>query len=122
LIHLDTHAVVWAHQNRRRLSQTARRRLQGPCAISPAVFLEIEGLFELRRVAEDAATIISVLGRTVSLEVAQTPFIEIVSAARTFAWTHDPFDRLIVANAMVEGVPLLTADGRILDNFKDAIW
>ena len=37
-----------------------------------------------------------------------------VEAARTFAWTRDPFDRLIVANAIADGVKLLTADEIIL--------
>jgi PIN domain nuclease of toxin-antitoxin system len=40
----------------------------------------------------------------------------------TFAWTRDPFDRLIVANAMADGAPLITADETILANFRDAVW
>ncbi len=57
-----------------------------------------------------------------NLEVSQTPFSTIVRAARTFAWTRDPFDQLIVANAMADGVRLITADQTILTNFKDAVW
>ena len=45
-----------------------------------------------------------------------------VETARSFAWTREPFDRLIVANAMADGVRLLTADEMILRHFKDAVW
>lgn len=92
------------------------------CQISPAVLLEIEGLFELGRIASDAETIVSGLRRQVELTFSQTPFLDVVNATRTFAWTHEPFDRLIVANAMADGVRLLTADDHILSHFKDAVW
>jgi PIN domain nuclease of toxin-antitoxin system len=84
--------------------------------------LELEVLFELRRVANDAAQMVADLKRQFGLTVTQTPFTDIVDAARTFAWTRDPFDRLIVANAMVDGARLITADETILANFKDAVW
>jgi PIN domain nuclease of toxin-antitoxin system len=45
----------------------------------------------------------------------------VVNAARSFAWTHAPFDRLIVGAAMVEGVRLLTADATILQHYADAV-
>jgi PIN domain nuclease of toxin-antitoxin system len=84
--------------------------------------LELEVLFELRRIANDSAEIVAGLGSQFGLTVASAPFIRIVEAARTFAWTRDPFDRLIVANAMADGARLLTADETILANFKDAVW
>jgi len=79
-------------------------------------------LFELRRIAADATTILARLSEQIGLTVCETPFVHVVDAARTFAWTRDPFDRLIVANAMADGAPLLTADETILANFKDAVW
>ena len=84
--------------------------------------LELEVLFELRRVAYASAEIVDDLGRQFGLTVASTPFIAVIEAACTFAWTRDPFDRLIVANAMADGARLLTADETILANFRDAVW
>ncbi len=83
---------------------------------------ELEILFELGRVRDDSATVISSLNREIGLVVCDTPFIDVLDRARTFAWTRDPFDRLIVANAMADGARLLTADETILANFKDAVW
>ena len=84
--------------------------------------LELEVLFELKRIAHDSAEIIAGLGRQFGLTVASTPFVAVIEAARTFAWTRDPFDRLIVANAIADGARLLTADETILANFNDAVW
>jgi PIN domain nuclease of toxin-antitoxin system len=84
--------------------------------------LEIEGLCELGRVASDADTIVSGVMRQLELTISETPFLDVVDAARGFAWTHEPFDRLIVANAMADGAQLLTADEHILRRFKDAVW
>ena len=86
-----------------------------------AVF-ELEILFELGRVRESSAAVVSSLDREIGLAVCDTPFAEILDRARTFAWTRDPFDRLIIANAMADGAQLLTADETILANFKDAVW
>ena len=79
-------------------------------------------LFELRRIAADATTILARLSEQIGLTVCDTPLPRVVDAARTFAWTRDPFDRLIVANAIADGARLLTADETILANFKDAVW
>jgi PIN domain nuclease of toxin-antitoxin system len=54
--------------------------------------------------------------------VSDAAFVRIVEIARGFAWTRDPFDRLIVANAIAGGARLITADATILEHFKDAVW
>jgi PIN domain nuclease of toxin-antitoxin system len=123
VIHLDAHVAVWAYASRCRLSSSARRLLaRDSRRVSPIVLLEIEVLFELRRIGADSAAILARLSQQIGLTVCETPFIHVVDAARSFAWTRDPFDRLIVANAMTDGARLLTADTTILANFKDAVW
>ena len=37
-------------------------------------------------------------------------------------WTRDPFDRLIVAQARLQGAHLVSADRRIAENFKLTVW
>jgi PIN domain nuclease of toxin-antitoxin system len=123
VIHLDSHIAIWAYAKRARLSSTARGLLSREvCQVSPIVLLEIEGLFELGRISADADTILSGLDRQLGLTVSKTPILDVVNAARSFAWTHEPFDRLIVGAAIADGVQLVTADALILQHFKDAIW
>ena len=123
MIHLDAHVAVWARAGRNRLSSSARRLIGSePCQISPMAVLELEVLFELKRIANDSTEIVADLHRQFGLTVASTPFMAVVEASRTFAWTREPFDRLIVANAIADGAHLLTADATILANFKEAVW
>ena len=77
---------------------------------------------EQGRVSEPAEALIDGLADEIGLTMSTASFSAIVARARTFAWTRDPFDRLIVANAMADGARLLTADGRILEHFADAVW
>jgi PIN domain nuclease of toxin-antitoxin system len=123
VIHLDTHIVIWAYARRRRLSRTAERLLEREdCLVSPAALLEIESLFEIGRIQESSEAVLAGLRRSIDIVITETPFLAIVDAARTFAWTREPFDRLIVANAMADGVRLLTADELILRHFSGAVW
>ena len=38
------------------------------------------------------------------------------------SWTRDPFDRLLVATALLHQAPLVTCDTRIQENFPGAVW
>lgn len=106
-----------------RLSAKARRLIERePCEISPAVLVELDMLFERGRVRVDADAILTRLRDTMGLTVSETRFIAITDCARALTWTRDPFDRLIVANAIADGVRLVTADELILANFPDAVW
>jgi PIN domain nuclease of toxin-antitoxin system len=123
VIHIDTHVALYIHGHRSRLSPQAQRLIgREPCLISPMAAFEIEILFEIGRVREDSTAVVANLGRQIGLAVCDTPFTVILDHARTFAWTRDPFDRLIVASAIADGARLLTADETILANFKDAVW
>jgi PIN domain nuclease of toxin-antitoxin system len=90
--------------------------------MSPMVLFEYEVLLERRRFPESADAFIETLGEQIGLSLSTCPFTSILLHARTFAWTRDPFDRLIVANAMADGARLVTADTMILDNFAGAVW
>jgi PIN domain nuclease of toxin-antitoxin system len=124
LIHLDTHVVIWtASKLTTRLSPAVRRLLERETLqISPMVAMELETLFEARKLKSEPDQLLHILEREHALTRSDARFDSIIDAARTFAWTRDPFDRLIVANAMADGVRLITADQTILTNFRDAVW
>jgi PIN domain nuclease of toxin-antitoxin system len=86
------------------------------------VRLEIEILFERGRITNGSDTVLKAVADTMELTVSDKLLGDIVGQSLRFAWAHDPFDRLIVANAIADGVRLLTADQLILANFKDAVW
>ena len=50
-------------------------------------------------------------------------FADVAEAATFEAWTHDPFDRMIVAHAKANGyAPLVTADEKIRANYPRTVW
>ena len=124
MIHLDTHVVIWtAGKQINRLSPAIRRLLERETLqISPMVAMELETLFEARKLKSEPEQVLDIMEREHALSRSEARFDAIIEAARSFAWTRDPFDRLIVANAITDGVRLITADETILANFKDAVW
>jgi PIN domain nuclease of toxin-antitoxin system len=124
LIHLDTHVVIWLAERRESmLSATARRMLdREPIGVSAMVVLELATLHESGKLRNEPDRVIGILERNMDLTRSAASFVDVVAAARTLAWTRDPFDRLIVANAMADGVRLLTADEHILRHFRDGVW
>jgi PIN domain nuclease of toxin-antitoxin system len=124
LIHIDTHVAIWLAERRAAaLSTTAQRLIdREELQISPMVGMELETLGQAGKLRSEPDRVLAVLERDHGVTRSQTTFDLVIEAARTFAWTRDPFDRLIVANAMADRVRLLTADELILRHFKDAVW
>jgi PIN domain nuclease of toxin-antitoxin system len=124
LIHIDTHVAIWLAERRlTALSATAQRLIdREELQISPMVGMELETLHEVGKLRNEPDRILAVLERDHGVTRSQTTFDEVIAAARTFAWTREPFDRLIVANALADRARLLTADALILRRFQDAVW
>jgi PIN domain nuclease of toxin-antitoxin system len=112
---LDTQAFLWFVLNDLRLSATARALLTDPnneLLISPASYWEIAikvsiGKYQVPwpfqdfiddQIAQNQLTILPITTAHAAA-VIPLPFHH-----------RDPFDRLIVAQALVEGIPLVSAD------------
>ncbi len=124
VIRLDTHVVAWLYAGEvDRLSDNARRSIDREVlAISPLVQLELTFLHEIGRLRVDGATIVDDLRGRIGLAVSDVPLVASVAAAEPLGWTRDPFDRLIVADALAAGSPLLTRDEVIRANIATATW
>lgn len=124
LIYLDTHVVTWMFAGRLDLFPARVRVLldESELLISPAVKLELQYLFEVRRTAEPAKVVLESLGREVGLKVCDLPFSDVAEIALSLDWTRGPFDRLIVSQAELRGAPLITKDCLIRDQFPRAVW
>ena len=106
-----------------RIPPRVRRRLESDTlTCSPVVALEIDFLREIGRVSESGRTITDDLARRIGLSLFPAPLAAIVAAASPLSWTRDPFDRLIVASAAVDGSRLLTRDKRIRKHYRHASW
>lgn len=122
--HLDTHILVTLYEGRvDRLSTAARHAIDsGILVASPAAVLELEFLREIGRLKLAASKLIAALVAEIGLQICDLPFRSVVEQAFHEAWTRDPFDRLIVANAKAASAPLITSDEKILAHYSRAIW
>jgi PIN domain nuclease of toxin-antitoxin system len=111
---LDTRAWVWMSAGAPEASKAANFRAR--CSVSAISVWELAMLVQKGRLdlAPDVDTWISVnLKRPVELEPL-SPAISIASS-RLSEFQGDPADRLIVATAMTLGLPLMTADKKIIE-------
>jgi PIN domain nuclease of toxin-antitoxin system len=91
-------------------------------AISPIVRLELQFLYEIHRVTEDADTIVADLANRIGLTIGNMDFNATISRALEISWTRDPFDRIIVANASLDRSILVTKDQNILSHYPLTKW
>ncbi len=124
MIYLDTHVVAWLYAGLVEKFEPPVRALinENEVGISPIVRLELQYLYEIRRLAHDAAQIVDDLEQRLGLTVRDAPLDAVISRAVAYHWTRDPFDRLIVAQASLEDAVLLTKDRAILANYPRARW
>ena len=124
MIYLDTHVVVWLYAGKiEKLSEQARELINGhEVFISPVVRLELQYLFEIQRITDEANEIVFDLSDRIGLKMCDKSFNTIISGALDFSWTRDPFDRIIVANANINHNILVTKDQNILKNYEKAMW
>ena len=124
---LDTHVLLWALVSPKLLSPKARRLLldrSTTVLVSAASAWEIATKSRLGKL-HDAADVVTNFND--HLEVLRATELSITSAhallAGQFDVAHrDPFDRMIAAQAVLEGVPVLTKD-RALGLFPcQRIW
>jgi PIN domain nuclease of toxin-antitoxin system len=123
IVLLDTHAVLWALEASPRLSATARDVIEDAgnvILVSVASAWEIEikkalGRLEAPEDLEAALESAGFLKRLVT-------FADVRHLAALPAHHKDPFDRILVAQAMAEGAPLVSGDPRISRYPIQVIW
>jgi PIN domain nuclease of toxin-antitoxin system len=124
LIRLDTHVVCWLYAGRvDLLSAGARAALEvGRLAVSPMVDLELQFLNETGRISKGSREILETLADEIGLSLSEEPLQQVIARARELHWTRDPFDRLIVADALAGGAHLVTRDTLIREQCRVAVW
>lgn len=124
MIRLDTHVVVWLYTGEsERLSQTVVEALEGTTpVISPMVQLELTYLHEIGRLTISGADIVADLHERIGLQLSDITMTAVINAATSLTWTRDPFDRLIVGDALAANARLLTKDETIRAHISLATW
>jgi PIN domain nuclease of toxin-antitoxin system len=121
---LDTHCVVFLHAGETGLfGETVRHLLDTEdLFVSPMVLLELQYLHEIGRIGFNGETIIKELREELGLRILERHWLDVCAKATALSWTRDPFDRLITAQALIEGQRLLTKDRTIREHCSLAFW
>ncbi len=124
---IDTHALLWFAGGSPKLSSTARRRIEdvrGERYVSVASIWEIAIKVSLGRLRLDAE-----LGELVATDIVGSSIAVLdvrkehaVAVARLPFHHRDPFDRLLVAQAIVEGLDVVTADPAFAQYGVKRVW
>lgn len=112
---LDTHAFLWYSQGDSRLSATAKALLEDPShrkLLSAASCWEIAikaGLGKLK-LGEPSSSYIPAAMAKGGIELLPITVAHATAVESLPMHHRDPFDRLIVAQAIAEDIPLISAD------------
>ncbi len=122
--YLDTHVALWLYAGETgRISKRAATVINRELMLaSPIVLLELEYLREVGRLAATPQAIVAELKRRVGLAIQNRPFEAVAEQALDLDWTRDVFDRLIVAQAALDGAALVTTDRTIRKHYPKAVW
>ena len=121
---LDSHAVYWWMAGSVRLSETARRLIldtENRLLVSAVTIYEIELKAKRRRIDLPSQELRAALRRNAVEDLAITH--EHAEYAACLDWEHrDPWDRLLAAQARLEGCALVSAD-EVFDGIRvDRQW
>jgi PIN domain nuclease of toxin-antitoxin system len=125
---LDTHAFLWWITDEPRLSSRARRTIgdsSNQVYFSAASGWEIAIKARLGRIRLAGDEIESFVAEQVAANGFEVLPIHLNHALRTYALPRhhaDPFDRMLVAQAAIEEMPLVSADRKLADYGVRIVW
>ena len=124
---LDTHSFLWVTADDPRLSQEARRVIMDPgtdLLFSAATAWEIAIKLQIKKLHLPSEPAKFIGDQMSLLRMTELPVsIEHAVGVAGLAMHHkDPFDRLLVAQAVVERVPIITGDPQIGLYGVQVIW
>ena len=119
----DTHALVWAFAEPAKLSPRAKTAIDGGVVASVATLLEL--CLKARKrgaLLEDPVGWWQDMIRLGEVDTLPIQEQHVVRMASLEPLHKDPFDRILVAQALVESLPLVSRDRTLSEYGVQTIW
>lgn len=124
---LDTHALLWFDQEPERFSPRVKKTLRRKSAtifVSPVSLYELQRKLVIGKLPQAASLLENIDRRMVDYDLRFLPVTaRHALVAASLDWDHrDPFDRLLVAQAMEENCTIVSADQRFNQAGIHVMW
>lgn len=116
---LDTHVFLWCAKDDRKLSKSARSKIQHATEVyvSSASIWEAAIKIKLNKLEADIDALVAAISDCGFSELSVT-CQHAAEVTRLADFHRDPFDRILIAQATIEPLILLTADSLLLPYSK----
>lgn len=122
---VDTCAFLWWATGDERLSRRALEVLENPesdLVFSVASAWEIALKMDRLGFVEDFDTLLDRATRILRLSILAVDVRHVMASARLPFHHRDPFDRVLIAQALMDGIPILTVDAAMARYPIRVIW
>jgi PIN domain nuclease of toxin-antitoxin system len=120
---IDSHALVWWRAGSSRLSRTGRSAIADPAS---EVIVSVAGLWELTiKISAGRLTVDADLETIIAEEGFLVRAIDFAHLHRLQSLPRihrDPFDRMMIAQALAEGIPVVTGDRIFAAYGVQVVW
>lgn len=124
---LDTHTFLWWVTDAPQLSETAKAFIANP---GNQLFFSVAGAWEIiikvgtgkLTIPEEPDSYINSRIMDNRFEVLQIELPHVLQVAKLPDLHLDPFDRIIIAQSQVTGLPILTIDRLVVQYHVEVIW
>lgn len=124
---LDTHTFIWSFSNTKKLSPTAAGELQDSVN---EIFVSVAGIWEMQIKIKLGKIVFNDSLENIIIEQQQINRIQILPVQLSHALHlenlpphhKDPFDRLLISQAIVENMTLVTADTEFAKYQANLLW
>jgi PIN domain nuclease of toxin-antitoxin system len=124
---IDTHAFLWAASDKDRLSERARSLIEDA---SNEIYVSSASLWEIAiKIGIGKLRLTSPYETFIAKQLAITNILVLSSSIRHYAALaalpvhhKDPFDRLIIAQSIVEATPIVSIDAKFDTYLVNRIW
>lgn len=124
---LDSHVFIWAYDEQHKLSQIALTAMSNP---ANALFLSVATAWELQikmkigkfKLQDSLADVIAEQRRINGLQILPVELSHALHLENLPLHHKDPFDRLLISQAIVENMTLVSADTQFLKYQLNLLW